>query len=216
MKTLSSWDTTENEIAKLMDENSSLRGIVLGYVAEEKLKKIIESRTEVSSNHKPHDQNKSIRCDRIIVYKNTQFLIEVKSILTGSVKIDMNSHSGTAKTNYADKKELVFEDGSSCITSLAMRREFDILAINCYPMTGKWDFLFVPNQAIPSTDSNEYTEFQKSQLFTRTIDVCFPPKNNLHFANIFDLMDEMLIGQIGGRNNPTHAFSHISLVDFMA
>jgi hypothetical protein len=215
MKTLSDWNTTEHEVAKLMEENSSLRGIVLGYVAEEKLKKIIESNSEVSSNYKPHDQDKSIRCDRVVVYKQQQFYIEVKSILSNTIRSESDYFVGTAKTNYADKKELLFDDGSNCVTSLAMRKEFDILAVNCYHMTGKWDFVFIPNQSIPATESSEYTQFQKSQLLTRTIDVCFPPKNPLHSTNLVLLMDEILKGRIAGRMKIQQNTKSPSLFDFM-
>lgn len=49
MTILQEWGITPEQLTDLLDENSSLRGMLLGYVAELKLKERIVTFPEVSS-----------------------------------------------------------------------------------------------------------------------------------------------------------------------
>jgi hypothetical protein len=66
---LDRWDITPEELTELVDKNPSLRGMILGYLAELKLEKLWLSGGEISdiSKHDDHDRKK--KGDRVIKYK---------------------------------------------------------------------------------------------------------------------------------------------------
>jgi hypothetical protein len=191
MTTLSVWDTTEEEIAHAMDVNPSLRGMVLGYVAEIKLKSTILRNPNVSSVHKQNDHNRKIKCDLIIVYKNRQFLIEVKSVQTNSVKTKGSFKTGLAQVDASDKRKVKFEDGSIANTTLLLRNRFDILAVNCFPFTGKWDFVFCLNNNLPKPISKNYSSHQQNSLIASPVCVSYPCSFP-YTDDVFRLMDSTI------------------------
>lgn len=77
---LQRWGITAEELTKLVDENPSLRGIMLGYVAEHHLTKLLSASDQVSDSLKYDDHDRTKKGDRVVRYKGQRFVIESKSL----------------------------------------------------------------------------------------------------------------------------------------
>lgn len=79
---LEKWGITIEQLTELVDQNPSLRGIMLGYVAERKFHDAFLNHSEISEKNKDDDHDRKRKGDRRIVYKGKTFIIEVKSLQT--------------------------------------------------------------------------------------------------------------------------------------
>ena len=88
---LERWEITAQELTELVDQNPSLRGILLGYVAEKKFHNAFLNHPDISEANKDDDHNRKKKGDRRIIYKGKPIIIEVKSLQTNLVeKIDQD------------------------------------------------------------------------------------------------------------------------------
>src|SRR5437879_9972746 len=94
---LKRWGITEDELTDLVDHNPSLRGILLGYVAERKFHDMYLSKPGISDARKDDDHDRSRKGDRQITYKGLNFIIEVKSLQTNMVE-QVGPDAGKAKS----------------------------------------------------------------------------------------------------------------------
>lgn len=161
---------TFGEIEGVINDNPSLRGFLQGYLAEISLMKILKSVPGVSLVNKIPDKDLQ-KGDITLMYKGTILTIEVKSVLSSSIKEDnlYDSWGGTVGCKNSDKREILLEDGTQLNTSSIVRGAFDILAISTYAVSEKWDFLFMENRFLPSTSiSNSLikTQFKISPMLT--------------------------------------------------
>lgn len=144
---------TMDDIQELIDENSSLRGYLQGYLAERALKAQIIQIPGVESVIKIPDRDQE-KGDFKVVYKGVPITIEAKSVMTDSIRSDVLSQTwqGSVMVKNTDKRE-VQVDGIGTITTTKLERgQFDILAICCFAVSGEWDFLFIENRFIPAAD----------------------------------------------------------------
>lgn len=83
---LQRWDVTVEELIQVVEQNPSLRGMILGYLAELKLEKLWLRREGISdiSKHDDHDRKK--KGDRVVLYKGKEFIFESKSLQTNSIR----------------------------------------------------------------------------------------------------------------------------------
>ncbi len=63
MTILEKWGITAEQLTQVLEKNPSLRGMILGYVAEQKLKEIISTLTDVSFITKFDDHNRKKKGD---------------------------------------------------------------------------------------------------------------------------------------------------------
>lgn len=174
---LERWSITEAELTDLVDENPSLRGILLGYVAERKFHDIHLNADGVTEATKDDDHDRKKKGDRRIVYRGEQFLIEVKSLQTKLVKsVGSDQWSGKAQVDASDKRTVTFKNGSKLATTCLLRNEFDILAINCFAFGEEWRFAFALNAELPQNQFKQYTEYQRKYLLPTLIEVVWPLK----------------------------------------
>jgi hypothetical protein len=190
---LEKWDLTPEQLTVLLDENPSLRGMLLGYVAEFKLKEIISSFPEISYMTKFDDHNRKKKGDLYIVYHGRAFDVESKSLQTNSIRYKEEEKIWMAKTQVdaSDRREIVFPSGDKLITTLLLRDEFDILAISCYALEGKWDFIFARNRDLPCSNYKGYTIEERQALIASLIPITYPPKPPF-YLDLKELLNEML------------------------
>lgn len=193
MSILTEWDITPQQLTKLLEENPSLRGMLLGYVAELKLKEIVASIPHVSYTVKFDDHNRKKKGDLHIIYQNRTFDLESKSVQSSMIKWDeyKKQWTGKAQVDGSDRRTITLPDGSALSTTLLLRGEFDILAVNCYAFEGKWRFVFARNSDLPSSSYRGYSAEQRSFLIASLITVTWPPEPPF-YANLKDLLDEMI------------------------
>ncbi len=81
------WGISAEYLTEVVKENPSLRGMLLGYVAEKKLREVFEKDKRVSGLRKDDDHDRTRKGDLVIWYRECEFKIEVKSLQTNSIEI---------------------------------------------------------------------------------------------------------------------------------
>lgn len=144
---------SKEEIEDVITENPSLRGYLQGYLAEVSLKKKLLSIEHVTEVTKIPDQAPE-KGDLKVIYKGIPITIEVKSLLTKSVKADVlhDTWQGTVGIRNSDSREIDVEGLGTIKATNLLRGEFDVLAISCYAVSGEWDFVYMENEFIPPRD----------------------------------------------------------------
>lgn len=189
---LQKWEISEQELTELVDENPSLRGIMLGYVAEKKFHDTFLEHPDVTEKGKDDDHNRKRKGDRRIVYKGKTLTIEVKSLQTAMVKkLGDDEWSGKSQVDGSDRRIIKFPDGSELNTTLLLRGEFDLLAVNCFAFGDKWRFAFAKNKDLPTSSFKKYTPEQQVQLIASLVPVTWPPKHPFT-ENPFELLDQLV------------------------
>ncbi len=175
---LKRWDITEYDLSELVDRNPSLRGILIGYVAEKKLQDILLAHPDVTEVSKDDDHDRTRKGDRRLIYKGKTCIIEVKSLQTNSVKkLGDDQWTGKAQVDASDSRDIIFPDGSRLKTTCLLRGQFDLLAINCFAFGGQWQFAFALNSKLPANVYRRYTEYQRQHLLPTMITVDWPLKS---------------------------------------
>lgn len=173
---LEQWDITEAQLTQLVQENGSLRGMMLGYVAELKFRQLYLEHPDIVDFGKPDDHKRKLKGDRHISYKSRKIRIEVKSLQTKTVRfLGDGRWSGSSQVDASDRRRVTFKDGSHLETTCLLRGEFDVLAINCYAFGGDWRFVFIKNDDLPGSPFQRYTEEQRKQLLASLVKVSWPP-----------------------------------------
>ena len=176
---LDDWRITPEQLTAILAENPSLRGMLQGYIAEWKLREYLLSLPGVSAIRKPDDHDRQEKGDLYLIYEKQLYRLEVKSLQTATVKWDAlaNQWQGKAQVDASDRRQIRLPDGSTLQTTLLLRGEFDILAVNCFAFTQKWDFLFARNEDLPSSAYRNYSEIQRANLIASLISVTWPPSH---------------------------------------
>ena len=84
---LDEWDIDERYFTDVVRDNPSLRGIILGYVAERKLKDLFISSGKTDNHRKDDDHDRDKKGDLTLSYKGEEIILEVKSLQTNSICI---------------------------------------------------------------------------------------------------------------------------------
>jgi len=192
---LDRWDITPEELTEVIDQNPSLRGMILGYLAELKLEKLWLSGERISnvSKHDNHDRKK--KGDRVVRYRGHEFIFECKSLQTGTIKKTDQGWSGKAQVDASDRREIELPDGSTVTTTCLLKGEFDILAVNIFALQNKWRFVFAKNSDLPTSNYRRYTEYQRQHLLATLVEVHWPPKPPFS-EDPFALMNELIQNRI--------------------
>lgn len=188
---LDRWDITADDLTVVVDRNPSLRGMVLGYLAELKLERLWLDRPGVSDVLKPDDHDRSRKGDRRVTYKGRAFTFESKSLQTNTVSKTARGWTGKAQVDASDRRVVQLPDGSSLQTTCLLRGQFDILAINVFEFLKEWKFVFAKNHDLPTSTFRRYTEFQRQNLLATLVTVRWPPEPPSR-DEPFSLMDELL------------------------
>jgi hypothetical protein len=189
---LQRWEITEDELTELIDQNPSLRGMLLGYVAEKKFHNAFLNHPAITQASKDDDHDRSKKGDRRIVYKGETFIVEVKSLQTAmSKKIGEDEWEGKSQVDGSDRRIIQFPDGTELNTTLLLKGEFDVLAVNCFAFGEKWRFVFSKNKDLPTSNFKRYTPEQRKQLIASLVPITWPPKKPFT-DNPFALLDELI------------------------
>ena len=76
---LSRWEVSLEDLEVLINQNPSLRGFILGYLAESKLRRFFQKDKRITSLKKFDDHDRTNKSDLVIGYKGREYSVEVKS-----------------------------------------------------------------------------------------------------------------------------------------
>ena len=167
---------TVGELTKLILDNPSLRGMVVGYAAEQKLKIYLQSSDEITYLGKPDDHDRQNKGDHTIQYRSHHLTIEIKSLQTRMVNRDGDIWRGKAQVDASDRRTVILADGSTLETTLLTFGEFDVLAVNCFAFGQGWNFVFSKNEDLPRSRYRNYSDEVRSQLLASLVPVSWPPE----------------------------------------
>ena len=188
---LDRWDVTPEELTELVEKNPSLRGMILGYLAELKLEKLWLSGDNVSEVIKHDDHDRKKKGDRVIRYKGQEFIFESKSLQSAMIEKTEEGWIGKAQVDASDRREIVLPDNSRVTTTCLLKGEFDILAVNVFAFEEKWRFVFAKNPDLPTSSYRKYTPYQRQHLLATLVTVSWPPRPPFS-DEPFTLMNEII------------------------
>lgn len=186
-------DITIEEFQWCMENNPSMRGVVIGYLAELKLREFFQKDPRVSRLFKYDDHDRRKKSDLVIEYKGREISFESKSLQTNTVRdVDSPSVQKIAKfqCDASDCRDITLPDGQIIKTTLLKYGDFDILAVNLFAFHGKWEYAFALNRDLPHSRSRKYTESQQTQLIASLIPITYPIQPPF-VENPFDLLDKI-------------------------
>lgn len=188
---LDRWDMTPEELTELVENNPSLRGMILGYLAELKLEKLWLSGDDVSEVTKHDDHDRKKKGDRVIRYKGQEVIFESKSLQSAMIEKTEEGWIGKAQVDASDRREIVLPDNSRITTTCLQKGEFDILAVNVFAFEEKWRFVFAKNSDLPTSSYRKYTPYQRQHLLATLVTVHWPPRPPFS-DEPFTLMNEII------------------------
>ena len=188
---LQRWGITAEELTRVVDENPSLRGMIIGYLAELKLETIWLTRPGISHVSKADDHDRSRHGDRTVRYKDHVFTFESKSLQTASVRKTDGIWTGKSQVDASDRRTVTLPDGSTVATTCLVTGSFDILAVNVFAFEEKWRFAFAKNEDLPRSRYRNYTPYQCQHLLATLVTVTWPPAPPFR-DEPFSLMNELI------------------------
>ncbi len=192
---LERWDITAEELTEVVDNNPSLRGMILGYLAELKLEKLWLSGPDFSDLYKADDHDRSKHGDRTVRYKGHEFVFESKSLQTASIRHQDDIWTGKAQVDASDRRPITLPDGSTVATTCLQVGSFDILAVNVFAFQDEWRFVFAKNDDLPRSRYRNYSEYQRQHLLATLVTVTWPPQPPFS-EEPFTLMNELIQDRI--------------------
>lgn len=187
---LERWHITPEELTVAVDDNPSLRGMLLGYIAELKLSELLSSSELVTDSMKHDDHARAKKGDRVITYRGHEFIIESKSLQTRSISRTQAGWVGKAQVDASDCRTVTLPDGTTLKTTLLLFGEFDILAVNLFAFFGEWRFVFARNSDLPRTRYPRYSDNQRAHLIASLVAVTWPVEPPF-YDDVFVLLDEL-------------------------
>ncbi len=185
------WGLTVKELTTIVDANPSMRGLMLGYVAEYKLKKMYFENKRITALVKDDDHDRKSKGDIRFNYKGKTFRVECKSLQTNLIKKTSTGFAATFQCDASDSRIVRFSDGSEVKTTCLIVGEFDIVAVNLFSLQEKWKFAFALNRDLPRSKYQKYTPQQQGELLASSMQITWPLKPPFE-KDPFVLLDRLI------------------------
>jgi hypothetical protein len=170
---LGRWHLTEQELTEIIDQNPSMRGLMIGYIAEYKLRKMYFSSKCFSSVHKKDDHDRKHKGDLTVTYKSKEFTIECKSLQTNTVRKTEDGYEGKYQCDASDRRPI--KVGSETIeTTCLLVGEFDIIAVCLFGFIQEWQFAFALNDNLPRSSFRKYSSEVQHRLLASSMPISLP------------------------------------------
>ena len=168
------WGLTEQELTEIIQQNPSMRGLMLGYVAEYKLRKMHFSDPVFEHVHKADDHDRNKKGDLTVTYKGRAFTVECKSVQTNSIRRVEAGFEAKYQCDASDRRPVTLRSGKKLETTCLLVGEFDIVAVNLFAFEEKWRFAFALNEDLPRSNSPKYRPPIRRQLLATLMPVSWP------------------------------------------
>lgn len=173
-------EITLQDLEQLIDANPSLRGFIIGYLAESKLTKFFAFDRRITALNKFDDHDRANKHDLVITYKGNDYTLEVKSLQTNTVRLCEGKWFENAELeakfqcDASDRRTITLPDGDSVTTTCLRFGDFDILAVNLYAFGKGWKFGFALNRDLPHSTYRKYPAEAQKQLIKSLIPISHP------------------------------------------
>lgn len=191
MGILEDWGITQEDLNAVLSERPSVRGVLIGFLAEYKLQRTVFSDARIHKLRRYDDHDRNRPADFSFEYQGERITVEVKSLQTKSVKSDNGGYTGKCQVDASDKRTVTLPDGSTLATTCLLAGKFDILAVNLFEFGQRWRFGFIRNRDLPRSKHKAYTAYQQSHLLATGLKVSWPLAPPFH-EDPFELMKEIV------------------------
>ena len=165
------------DLVQAIKRAPSLRGMILGYIAEEMFGRHVLQDPSISDvrQHNDHDRTNN-KVDTDFVFEGRRVSIQLKSLQTNSIvwRNDLQVLHGVVQNDGSDKRDVKLPNGETVATTNYRIGDYQILAVPLFPFTGKWDFAYKKNRDCRLTTSAKYTPEQRQYLLATTEEITFP------------------------------------------
>jgi hypothetical protein len=196
---LGDWKLTYEDMDELVTDNPSLRGMVLGYAAEVKVRKLwFEDDPRISRLLKYDDHDRTKKGDISFYYRGFEFKVEVKSLQTATVKERVGIKTARYQCDASDRRLVTFPNGETLATACLLVGQFDLIAVNLFAFHGDWVFAFAKNEDLPRSTYRDYTEYQREFLLASLMPITWPlqpPYRDEPFTLLDELVEEKKRGE---------------------
>lgn len=201
MGIIEDWGLTPDELNFVLSERPSVRGILIGFVAEYRLQQGIFSDARIHRLRRYDDHDRSRPADFSFDYQGETITVEVKSLQTASVRRTNGGYVGRCTVDASDRRRVTLPDGSLLETTCILAGRFDLLAINLFEFGQQWRFGFVRNGDLPRSRYRKYSEYQRQHLLATSLPVTWPlepPIVESPFGLMDDIVRERRVARRGG------------------
>ena len=155
----------------------SLRGMILGYIAEEMFARHVLSNSVFTDIRKHDDHDRELnKADRDFLYNGKRISVQLKSLQTNSIcwRNDLGKLAAVAQNDGSDKRDVLLPNGDTVSTTNYKIGDYDILAVPLFPFTGNWEFAYLLNRDCRLTTSSKYNVEQRKYLLSTTEELTYP------------------------------------------
>jgi hypothetical protein len=172
-------DLTPELLAEIINENSTVQGMLFGYAAEYNARDLIKPL--VSKIKKINDQKRGQTGDWSITYQQQIIKMEVRCIHEADAKrhIGINMHQAIVPLDVSSKRELTLPNSNITLRTVnVLRDHYDVLCVGCFHIYHKRSFAFILTKDIPSLSNSKDKELKPYQhlFLPTTIKINFPLK----------------------------------------
>lgn len=94
---LDEWDISEKYLSDVVNDNPSVKGMIVGYIAERKLRDLLAGDPRVTGLRKDDDHDRTKKGDVAFTYKDCEFKVESKALQTTKMFVFDNLTSSWVK-----------------------------------------------------------------------------------------------------------------------
>lgn len=174
------WGLTLEELNAVLSERPSLRGALIGFLAEYRLQRKFFQDSRFHKLQRHDDQDRQRPGDFTFTYQGMDISVEVKSVKSNSVRSENGGFTGRCGVDASDKREVTLPDGSRLATTCLRTGTFEVLAVSLFEFRQRWEFAFIRNRYLPRSRNRKYNEYQRSNLLATSLEVRWPLKPPLH------------------------------------
>jgi hypothetical protein len=180
-----------DELTSVVRSNPSLRGMLVGYLAEQKLHALFEGDPRITGLRKDDDHDRTKKGDLVVSYKGVDFRIESKALQTNSIRTDEHgNYRGKVQCDASDRRKVKLPGGRVIETTCLLVGEFDVLAAGLFGFRQKWEFAFALNRDLPRSSHKGYKPFVRKHLLKTLVDVSLPIEPPF-VADPFELLERL-------------------------
>lgn len=167
------------ELVYAIKRAPSLRGMIAGYIAEEKFERHVADVLGIRQIAKHDDHNRAEnKSDRTLTYRGRRYAIQLKSVQTNSIHYcnERGCLVADVQNDASDSRRIRLpgDEGAGVITTCYAVGEYDILAVPLFPFTGDWTYAYKLNKDCRRTKSKKYPEAYRPHLLATTERLVYP------------------------------------------
>jgi hypothetical protein len=185
------WALTNDELNEILVTRPSLRGMLMGFLAEYRLARTTFSDARIHGLQRYDDHDRTRPGDFGFTYHGTPITVSVKSIQSQSVRKVNGGYAGKAQVDASDRRRVRLPSGKRLMTTCLLVGEFDLLAVNIFEFGHRWRFAFAKNADLPRSTYRRYTPAQQKCLLATSVRVTWPLQPPFR-AEPFGLLDEIV------------------------